>query len=1105
MDESRKRKQVTFLPVRDWRPAGEMHGPHLETMENLIPEFGANRALQLPVAETSLTHGSPYSSWLEGAINGAHSHVYPYPDAPQVMDTTYIENLDDTVALSAKGQAYYSALGAFSTARLDWLRIDSASYDSYATFAYWSQTDAEEFGAQFYFDRDAASAPADGAWYLYYAVRVRGMTSWFTEESQDIAWQIDAVVDSLAPSVTYISQTAETGSGNTGYGAGGEEWLTGTLQDTETSVIDPPERAELKLSFTGTVPDIPFINWGAIDPSIDTDDELGLDPLGEFSDDGWEIQLGAASNVAEALRRLTTFSIESDEVPPNGSGPTLIVPIIQNAQDVDFFEEFQNDPALSENSSNDPELELDTPHPWSLETVFVANQPNMSLRIQLVAGTTVVYDHTESDVTANATNSLSEDLTSTMEALDPTTLRKGMLLKLTPLRGADTMTSASASVVYPSSGSLAAAFDGDDSNEVTIESGTDYSGSWTLTPSTFPEESRVLRFHFQIGSIGSIYNKMIDVFASQASMPEVLVASEVVIEVADEGVDQFIELPKSVVAEIDPSEALVFRIRQSNSGQSFTLEDGYLEVPDRATISVERCSGFVGSSLNPDVLRTPRLDVATLNLVIPRPDSGDTPSLSDKEDIYLANQDTIWVIPGESGIPAEVVDGTAYPSGYGTPGDICEWNFCSFGGELVVATNRSDPVQVRQSNTGDFGDLITAPSSNPPLARFAVPFRNRLLLACLGGAGGWRSDQFIVSVSDDITDFESAGSDSQVLYEGTPGEITGAFGGSYAILFKRNSMYLVDFIGGAAIFRVEVISHTVGTPSNRSIVEANGVLYFWDGSNFRSWEGPGTLPLVIGRDEVSRFMTYGSAAHGNGRLALDPVPAQRLVEGLRMQGAYDPHSGLVVWGYQSRSAEPLRINQMIFFNPRENRWGFADLNYGSSLLDDAFPSALQVDIPEGDFSTLFRRMNFQRLAGRSLRGVSFVRNRDPDDDDDLDDWNLCRLAGTTTYPATVVTKVQQVVENENVVIESIRPVFTSDPGDAWPEALIKIEMSNDPRMEVGVDTVTVRSVQASELGEYPVSLGGRWVRITMSFAPSRLEFLEGFAGFYVHYRLGARQ
>lgn len=418
--------------------------------------------------------------------------------------------------------------------------------------------------------------------------------------------------------------------------------------------------------------------------------------------------------------------------------------------------------------------------------------------------------------------------------------------------------------------------------------------------------------------------------------------------------------------------------------------------------------------------------------------------------------------------------------GYGPAGAVPgSWFFASWGNH-VVATDLVDPVQWRQNNSGSFADLIT--STTKPKARFCAAARGQLML---GGINltNHEPDELYWSAVENIQDFEPATStlcDFQRLVA-TPGQIMGLVGGEDVLAFKRRSLYVMRWLGDPALgaWSPYLISGSVGTPYPRSIVQGQGEVFFWGGESFYRLP-PGGFPQPLGKGVISRYLTDTQFSDGAIR---QKAPASMAEEDQRMVGAWDPHSGLVVWTYQGRNDTEWRHSRAVVYNPEEDRWAVWDISGANISAPLQFPNTINDDAHET----------------KGLIGFDW----------DSTNSRWFRFDDANTYQVFLRTKTFPIAMEQDgrprlVRLKGVLPVYTTNPGEfgaTWPNISVQVEAWHDPRRVPAAEFQGYFQSQADSRNWFPHDLEGYFFRIVISMPPMSGKIVRSFDGVYLDWEL----
>lgn len=404
------------------------------------------------------------------------------------------------------------------------------------------------------------------------------------------------------------------------------------------------------------------------------------------------------------------------------------------------------------------------------------------------------------------------------------------------------------------------------------------------------------------------------------------------------------------------------------------------------------------------------------------------------------------------------------------------WAFCGFGDNLV-ATNKVDPVQVKIPADTLFKDLIT--STQQPQAAACAVVRRHLILGNIEytsqGAGdpNGQPDEWWCSGLDDPADFDisvTTGS-NRGRTQGTPGEIVGMTGGDFALLFKRNSVQRLDYVGSPGTFKESVVTSTDGTEFPRSIIQFGRDAYFLDTDGFKVVR-QGQYVERIGDGAVNRMVTDTAFEPR----AVQPVDSDAVPEKeSAVIGAHDSVTDTLWWAVRTRGITgddpaPVWQNNVLFiYNPTEDRWSVIELTTEDNLSPLRITHLYSLPTTEEASDSVARGVGLITLSGSFPLDYQF---------------NFERFLGQSTYPSTLITKIwsSKLISQdiEKLKINAIRPSYRMAPeATARPNVVVKAEASEDPLMQLEVNPEERELSDANSSLWYPFLLHGEYFRFTV--------------------------
>lgn len=1020
------KNEVVFVPFEAWRPDGSIHGPELEVATGVAPVYGNWRIVKKPRRVSKLTSAE--------TVSGAHSHAHQ----------------------NALTSIYLRPLSVTETGGTEWWK------DRQTGLGYTNGTFPEVLGG----------AVADFRRYLRVAPAVQGSDR-RTLPGGDVRVSSPGdtrVVrrggggDTNPELVIRTTDPAEapgaSGDGTLRFFYRAAGWPGGSYELVITALADstPQTNAVDGVSINGST-DAPWTlkeyaipeawiatvdDWATFDVKIQA-------LAGVNSSKSWQQTPTAVSGASAWTSDSGTVDSALDTTASNYAHSPVLAASGDGAQvTVDLGEDNAPDAAVYRYYS--PELPGGG---WVVLVEAKGTDDGIQLKVELLEGATPIATQSFPLLTTDAAYRI--ELTSgEFHSIGDW---GGLKLRLT----ASYQTTAVSSYLYllpnrdesvsgswtPASSLYAAVDDGSTANDTDFveTSGSGAYIEWGLPGTADPGDNRfhtvTVRARDSAGSGGAITVSLLQGATAIATTINDLTSGFV---------DYDLDLTAPQAAAITDYNSLRVKVTYTaGSASTLQVSNVYFRSP-----ALKKASVLYAQLESPD---TARIELDWVEVELPRTRTTYQP---DTVDLYAGTRTKLYQVTDLGFTDVSIAGG--YTTGTLEPG---AWDFASFGDEAVVATNYVDEVQWRESNTGLFKNLITAPSPAPK-ARFVAALRGYLVLGDIN-LTGYYPDQVWWSKLESGGDFLSIDSDDQRVFAGG-GQIMGLVGGEFGLVFKRRSLHGMYWIGGEAVFRFEQISNSVGTPYPKSIIKAGGRVFWWDGGAFRALTGEGE-PERVGTNVVSRFLTDRAISVAPLEVG---VAGGMVEESLRMTAAYDAGTGVISWLYQDVGTDIGRHSKMLLYNTVEDRWALVDdpLLSGSLMVSGFNPSLVGYEPLDG-------------ISGFSADGTDMTWVRFDDD---------------VAYEATMVTKVRQVLEDRAVRITGIRPVFTSEPGDNWPPLSVQVDAARDVRMSENSLQSAQGQVRASERQVFPCDIAGNWFRFTVTIPERAHELVQALAGLYVHYQ-----
>ena len=162
---------------------------------------------------------------------------------------------------------------------------------------------------------------------------------------------------------------------------------------------------------------------------------------------------------------------------------------------------------------------------------------------------------------------------------------------------------------------------------------------------------------------------------------------------------------------------------------------------------------------------------------------------------------------------------------------------------------------------------------------------------------------------------------------GSGGKIVAITSGEVGYVFRQNQIVRMDYVGGATVFRLSVISPNRGAVYGRTVCQDNRRVFFYADDGF--YEIQGDNVVGIGIEKVNRFFEAN----------LNKAYADRIV------AATDPFNTLAMWLYPSvnnTSNTTGTCDRMIIYNYSTQKWSLAKTN--ASQIFPQFVGAYTVEL-----------------------------------------------------------------------------------------------------------------------------------------------------------------
>ena len=385
------------------------------------------------------------------------------------------------------------------------------------------------------------------------------------------------------------------------------------------------------------------------------------------------------------------------------------------------------------------------------------------------------------------------------------------------------------------------------------------------------------------------------------------------------------------------------------------------------------------------------------------------------------------------------LDGGTFTSRKGslTGGNTDYFTFTQFGNYIIASNGVDAPQYYLMGTSTNFAPLSgIATSGTVPTFRVSGVVRDFLI------TGNQPTNQNRIQWSgiNDIATWQSGTkqADQQDL-PGSGGEIVHITSGEIGYVFRQNQIVRMDYVGGATIFRLSVISPNRGAVYGRTVCQDNRRVFFYADDGF--FEINGDNVVAIGAEKINRFFDVD----------LNKAFTDRIV------AAVDPFNQLAIWLYPgaSNTGNITGIcDKVIIYNYVTEKWSLANVN--ASTIFTQFVGAYTVEQMD--------------LISQNLENINISL--------DTPFWNGGQLylgAINDSYEAAIFSGDPGEVELETTELE-LFPGLRSDITEVRPivDAQATVAISTRERL---ADSPTVSSYSSMVTsGTVPVRSSGRYIR-----------------------------
>ena len=369
------------------------------------------------------------------------------------------------------------------------------------------------------------------------------------------------------------------------------------------------------------------------------------------------------------------------------------------------------------------------------------------------------------------------------------------------------------------------------------------------------------------------------------------------------------------------------------------------------------------------------------------------------------------------------------------------WTFTQFGNYVIASNGVDAPQYYLMGTSTNFANLSSiATSGTVPVFRVSGVVRDFLVT----GNHSTASNKIQWSGINDITTWAAGTkqSDSQEL-PGSGGEIVHITSGEIGYVFRQNQIIRMDYVGGATVFRLSVISPNRGAVYGRTVCQDNRRVFFYADDGF--FEVNGDQVIAIGAEKVNRFFD----------LDLNKAFSDRIC------AAVDPFNQLALWLYPSKNdtANTTGIcDKILIYNYATQKWSTADAS--ASTIFSQFVGAYTVelmDIISENLDNINIALDTDFWSGGQLL-LGAIDN----------DYKAAIFSGTENE-GTIETRELELFPGHRSSITNIRPIV---------DATSTVTVKSRERLADNPTESSTSSMVAS--GDNPVRQSGRYFRFKIT-------------------------
>jgi hypothetical protein len=371
-----------------------------------------------------------------------------------------------------------------------------------------------------------------------------------------------------------------------------------------------------------------------------------------------------------------------------------------------------------------------------------------------------------------------------------------------------------------------------------------------------------------------------------------------------------------------------------------------------------------------------------------------------------------------------------------TGGNTDYFTFTQFGNYIIASNGIDAPQYYLMGTSTNFADLSSiATSGSVPTFKVSGVIRDFLVT----GNHTNNSNRIQWSGINDISTWASGTKQSDLQdLPGSGGQITHITSGEISYIFRQNQIVRMDYVGGATVFRLSVISPNRGAVLGRTVCQDNRRVFFYADDGF--YELNGDQVVSIGAEKVNRFFD----------LDLNKAYTDRICAAVDNQ--------LAMWLYPSASDTSNTTgicDKVIIYNYATQKWSTADAS--ASTIFSQFVGAYTVelmDLISGNLDNINIALDTDFWNG-GQRYLGAIDNN----------YKAAIFSGTDNE-GTIETREMELFPGHRSSIVNVRPIV---------DATSTVTIQSKERL-ADISTESSSSTMVAS-GDNPVRQSGRYFKI----------------------------